>query len=121
MESTFCQAGGMSSRMARKMSIPPWSSTSSMLSRLEESEPSLLTSGWTAAMSGIRSVSKVNARAFAQFRLPWMVLISPLCARKRNGWASRHCGRVFVEKRWWKTHSDEARRSSRRSGKNVVR
>src|SRR3954469_24776189 len=32
-----------------------------------------------------------------QFLLPRIVLISPLCARQRNGWASHHCGKVFVE------------------------
>jgi hypothetical protein len=36
-------------------------------------------------------------RAWAQLRLPVMVLISPLWARKRNGWASGHLGRVLVE------------------------
>jgi hypothetical protein len=32
-----------------------------------------------------------------QFLLPRIVLISPLCARHRNGWASHHCGKVLVE------------------------
>src|SRR3546814_6183768 len=30
---------------------------------------------------------------FIQFLLPRMVLISPLCANVRKGWASHHCGR----------------------------
>ena len=34
---------------------------------------------------------------FIQFLLPRMVLISPLCARQRNGCASHHCGKVLVE------------------------
>jgi hypothetical protein len=32
-----------------------------------------------------------------QFLLPRIVLISPLCARHRNGCASHHCGKVLVE------------------------
>ncbi len=34
---------------------------------------------------------------FIQFRLPFSVLISPLCASMRKGWASHHCGKVLVE------------------------
>ena len=34
-----------------------------------------------------------------RLRLPLMVLISPLCAMKRNGWASGQLGKVFVENR----------------------
>ncbi len=34
---------------------------------------------------------------FIQFRLPLSVLISPLWASMRNGWASHHCGKVLVE------------------------
>ncbi len=34
--------------------------------------------------------------AFIQPRLPRMVLISPLWANKRKGWASDHVGNVFV-------------------------
>ena len=30
-------------------------------------------------------------------------LISPLCAIARNGCASLHSGRVFVENLWWKS------------------
>ena len=38
-----------------------------------------------------------GARASIQSRLPPMVLISPLWARKRNGWAIAQVGRVLVE------------------------
>ena len=34
---------------------------------------------------------------FSQLRLPFSVLISPLCASIRKGWASHHCGKVLVE------------------------
>ena len=36
------------------------------------------------------------SRACIQFTLPRSVLISPLCAKKRNGWARSHVGNVFV-------------------------
>ena len=38
-------------------------------------------------------------RARIQLRLPLTVLISPLCAMVRNGWASGQDGKVLVEKR----------------------
>ena len=34
---------------------------------------------------------------FIQLTLPFSVLISPLWASIRNGWASRHSGKVLVE------------------------
>ena len=39
------------------------------------------------------------SRARIQFSLPVTVLISPLWAIRRNGWASGHDGNVFVENR----------------------
>ena len=41
------------------------------------------------------------SRARCQLTLPISVLISPLWARQRIGWASGHFGTVFVEKRRW--------------------
>ena len=41
------------------------------------------------------------SRARIQFRLPCTVLISPLWASIRYGWASGQEGKVFVEKREW--------------------
>ena len=70
-----------------------------MLSRLDESDPVSEMIGSSSLISGSLSDRKFFARACAQLRLPWIVLISPLCARKRNGCASRHSGSVFVEKR----------------------
>ena len=46
------------------------------------------------------------------------MLISPLCASVRNGWASAQSADVFVLKRWWKVMNGEMKRSSARSGKN---
>ncbi|MCY1180749.1 hypothetical protein D9M73_212170 [compost metagenome] len=64
--------------------MPPVTISSSMLSMLEESEPTRLTSGPSSSRS-IKSLVNLVRRATAQLRLPVMVLISPLCARKRNG------------------------------------
>ncbi len=58
------------------------------------------------------------SRARIQLRFPLTVLISPLCAMKRNGCASGQDGNVFVEKREWTSASAEANRRSDRSGKN---
>ena len=44
-------------------------------------------------------VSSFASRARIRFRLPLMVLISPLCAMNRNGWASGQLGNVLVENR----------------------
>lgn len=59
-----------------------------------------------------------DSRAFIQLRLPLTVLISPLCATKRYGWASGQLGKVLVEKREWTSATVEAKRRSERSGKN---
>ena len=45
------------------------------------------------------SVASLASRARMRLRLPLMVLISPLCAMKRNGWASGQLGKVLVENR----------------------
>jgi hypothetical protein len=45
------------------------------------------------------SVWSFASRARIRFRLPLMVLISPLCAMTRNGWASGQLGKVLVENR----------------------
>ena len=46
-----------------------------------------------------RGVESTASRASIQPRLPRMVLISPLCAKRRNGCARLHVGNVLVEKR----------------------
>ena len=98
------------------MSMPPASSTSNMLSRLSESEPLRPTSGVSSWMSGSAAHWNFGARACAQARLPLMVLISPLWARKRKGWQSRHFGMVLVEKRSWKTQIELSMSGAARSG-----
>ena len=52
-----------------------------------------------SALSGIRLVDSMASRARIQFRLPRIVLISPLCAMYRYGWASGQDGNVLVENR----------------------
>lgn len=69
-------------RRARCRSMPPITSISSMLSRLEESEPLRFTKGKIAAMLGNRWELNLQERAAAQLRLPEMVLISPLWAKR---------------------------------------
>ena len=86
-----------------------------MLSRLSESEPFMLTSGVSSWMSGSAAHWYFGARAWAQERLPLMVLISPLWARKRKGWQSFHFGIVLVEKRSWKTQIELSRSVAARS------
>src|SRR4051794_39380307 len=65
-------------------------------------------SDWPCGMIGhilfrsgpIRSDSIDRRRAYIQLTLPRTVLISPLWARKRYGWASFQDGKVLVENRW---------------------
>jgi hypothetical protein len=52
MSSIFCQAGGISMRSALGKSTPPVTSISSILSRLDESDPDSFTNGVTLCKSG---------------------------------------------------------------------
>ena len=62
------------------------------------------------------SLRNCDSRALIQLRLPRTVLISPLCAMKRNGCASGQLGNVFVENRLCTRASAVSNRSSDRSG-----
>src|SRR2546430_11464038 len=63
-----------------------------------------------------RSDFSSASRARIQFRLPLTVLISPLCAMNRYGWASSQAGNVLVENREWTSAIALLyRRSDRRS------
>ncbi len=101
MWATLCRAGGTSMRAALKKSTPLTSRNSNMLSRL----PLSLLIGWMIGSRRCSSSSEktglriATALVRALKRLPRIELISPLCARLRNGCASRHWGRVLVEKR----------------------
>ena len=67
----------------------------------------------------MRSVSSSASRARIQFSFPMTVLISPLWATNRYGWASGHDGNVFVEKRLCTRASADSTRSSVRSVKKL--
>ena len=69
---------------------------------------------------GITSLASSASRARIQLRLPLTVLISPLWAIIRNGWASSQAGKVLVENRECTTASALAIRSSSSSGKTSV-
>ena len=69
---------------------------SNTLSRLALSLMPSCTIGEISRMSPSASLDSTLSRAFIHPRLPRMVLISPLCANKRKGWASDHVGNVFV-------------------------
>ena len=66
---------------------------------------------------GMTSLSSSASRARIQFRLPLTVLISPLWAIIRNGWASSQAGNVLVENRECTTTSALAISGSSSSGK----
>ena len=70
--------------------------------------------------AGTGRVASSASRARIQFRLPRMVLISPLCAMNRYGWASGQDGNVFVENRECTSASADVYRGSDRSGKNAL-
>jgi hypothetical protein len=69
----------------------------------------------SSAPSSNRSEASAPSRARIQLRLPMTVLISPLWASMRYGWASGHDGKVLVENREWTSASAESIRSSARS------
>ena len=68
-------------------------------------------------MSPRASERRLPSRAAIQLRLPRTVLISPLWATMRKGWASCHEGNVLVENRECTMAKAEASRGSERSGK----
>ena len=69
-----------------------------MLSSEAESDCPGRTSGRIFARSSPNTGdAKSFSRAFSAFRLPFSVLISPLCASMRKGWARSQVGKVFVE------------------------
>ena len=98
----FCHAGGKTILIDLKKFIPPFTKSSIMLSREDESEPVSFTNDLKSPMPGIRGVENLDARAFTQFLFPLIALISPLWASNLKGCAKCHLGWVFVENLWWK-------------------
>ncbi len=100
MSAWFSHASGIIIRTACGRERPPRCSSSSTSSKVAESLPPGVQIGNRRSRSpGIRSVVSWLSRAFIQLRLPRTVLISPLWAMKRYGWASGQEGKVFVENR----------------------
>ncbi len=89
---------GIISALAIGASRPARSSTSKTLSSVAVSEPPAWMTGLMSSMNGSRSgwESRVSW-LFIQLTLPDSVLISPLWASARNGWARRQVGKVLVE------------------------
>jgi hypothetical protein len=114
---SFSHASGIIISTACGRLRPDRCSSSSTSSKLAESDASGAQTGKTRRRSpGIRSVASSASRAAIQFRLPRMVLISPLCAMYRYGCASGQDGKVLVEKRECSRTRAETTRSSVRSG-----
>ena len=104
--------------MACAAERPPSTSSSISPSSEAESEMSSRSSGRTFSMSSPNSgEASWSSRARIQLRFPRSVLISPLWASMRYGWASSQLGKVLVEKRECTSASRLTTRSSRRSGK----
>ena len=96
----FSHASGIIINIACGSERPPRYKSSSTSSNEAESDPPSATIGNNLFKSpGMRLLASKLSRAFIQFRFPLTVLISPLCAMYRYGWASGHEGKVFVEKR----------------------
>ena len=97
-EPFFAQASGTSITLASGALRPARASVSNTASSAAESdEPGctigLMSSSWPAKASDAMRISWL----FIQLTLPFTVLISPLWASIRNGWASRQVGKVLVE------------------------
>ncbi len=97
--STACllQASGTSIVLAIGADRPARTSTSNTASSAPESD---VPCGMIGLMSPASSPNAFEAMRISwlriQLTLPFSVLISPLWASIRNGWASHHCGKVFV-------------------------
>lgn len=119
MESWFSHASGIIISTLCGSERPPRWSSSRTSSKDAVSDASGVQTGKIRSMSPVnRSLASCDSRARIQLRLPLTVLISPLCATKRYGWASGQLGKVLVEKRECTSAMAVAKRRSDRSGKN---
>ncbi len=120
MVALFSHASGIIIITACGSVRPPRCSSSSTSSNDAESEAPGVQIGKALARSpGISSEASSDSRARIRFRLPRTVLISPLCAMNRNGWASGQAGKVLVENRECTIATALSVRSSVRSAKNA--
>ena len=99
----MCSSSRHSSKLAESLASP---------SRIGKSR----SIPWPSLESGISSLASIASRARIQLRLPWTVLISPLCATNRYGWASGQDGNVLVENLECTRASAEPYLGSDRSG-----
>ncbi len=103
MCSWFSHGSGIIISTACGSERPPMCSSSRHASKLAESLTVSSRIGSSRSIPrppesrGIRSVASSASRARIQLRLPRTVLISPLCAMNRYGWASGQDGNVLVE------------------------
>src|SRR3972149_3458681 len=96
---------------------PAITRSSSALSKIAESLPSSMITGLIFARSAPNSSDSImDSRARIRLMFPRKVLISPLCARNRYGWARCHVGRVFVLYLWCTTAKALAKDGARRAG-----
>src|SRR5499427_9266726 len=109
-------ASGIIIIIACASEYPPCTRNSSALSKQAVSDWPSYEIGQSLLMSLPNSGDETEAcRAAIQLTLPRSVLISPLCATMRYGWASFQDGKVLVEKRWCTSAIAEVRRGSVRS------
>ena len=119
MAALFSHASGIIMSTAWGRLRPPRCSSSSTWSNDAESDASGVQIGDNRSRSpGILALASFASRACMRLRFPRTVLISPLCATKRNGCASGQDGNVLVENLLCTIAMALAHRSSRRSGKN---
>jgi hypothetical protein len=92
------QASGTSMALAMGRSRSARTMSSKTASRAAESELPGTTTGFTSSIASPKaSAARRHSWAFIQLTLPRRVLISPLWAMTRNGWASHQVGKVLVE------------------------
>ena len=94
----FDHASGTSIVLAIGAERPPRTSTSNTASSAPESDaPAGMIGLMSSALSPKAALAMRISWLRIQLMLPFSVLISPLWANMRNGWASHHCGKVLVE------------------------
>ena len=114
--SWFSHASGIIISIACGRLRPPRCSSSSTSSNVAESLPPGVQIGNARSRPGSRSLASIASRVRIQLRLPCTVLISPLWAMNRYGWASGHDGNVFVRNRLCTSASALSTRSSLQVG-----
>ena len=116
MSSRCSWAAGIIIIIAWASGRPASVSSSSTRSKAAESElPSGISGRQRSRSWPKRFECSAASRARIQLKLPARVLISPLWASRRSGWASSQLGKVLVEKREWTTASALCSSGSRRS------